>query len=145
MPDPLVPPVQITCFLDKYHAGDQLTRRSYSGILIYINRALIIWYSKRQNTVEASLFRSEIICGSIVCEKVEALTNKLWMFGMRVEGLTNMYVYNGSVVKSSTMTESILKKRHLSILYHAVRKAVADGKVRIGWVPTGRNLADLLT
>ena len=64
---------------------------------------------------------------------------------MRVEGLTNMYVYNGSVVKSSTMTEYILKKRHLSILYHAVRKAVADGKVRIGWVPTGRNISNLLT
>ena len=115
MPDPLVPPVQITCFLDKYHAGDQLTRRSYSGILIYINRALIIWYSKRQNTVEASLFRSEIICGSIVCEKVEALTNNLWMFGMRVKGPANIYVDNELVIKIVTMPESILKQENFSI------------------------------
>ena len=51
IPDPLVLPVQITCFLDAYHAGDQLTRHLYSGILIYINRALISWYSKSHNTV----------------------------------------------------------------------------------------------
>ena len=67
MPDPLGPLVQITCFLGVDHAGDHVTRPSYSGILIYINRALIRWYSKRQNTLEASSFGSEIICGRIVC------------------------------------------------------------------------------
>ena len=51
MIDPLGLPVRITCFLDTDHSGDQLTRGSYSGILIYINRAFICWYRKRQNTV----------------------------------------------------------------------------------------------
>ena len=56
-----------------------------------------------------------------------------------------MYVDNELVFKSVTMHESSIKKKHLSICYHAVREAVASGKVQIGWVPTGRNLADWLT
>ena len=43
--------VQITCFDDANHGGDQVTRRSRTGILIYVNKALIIWYRKRQNNV----------------------------------------------------------------------------------------------
>ena len=33
----------------------------HTGIIIYVQNALIIWYSKRQNTVEASTFGSELV------------------------------------------------------------------------------------
>jgi hypothetical protein len=39
-------PVQMNCFIDADHAGDKVTRRSHSGILIYLNSAPIDWYSK---------------------------------------------------------------------------------------------------
>ena len=38
MPEPLGPPVRINCFVDADHAGDQATRRSYTGIILMINR-----------------------------------------------------------------------------------------------------------
>ena len=51
----------------------------------------------------------------------KSLTYKLWTFGMLVKGHSCMYVDNESVFKSVTMTESRLKKKHLSICYQAVR------------------------
>jgi hypothetical protein len=42
------------CFVDANHAGDTETRRSQTGILLFCNRAPTIWFSKRQNSVEAS-------------------------------------------------------------------------------------------
>ena len=42
--------VTMSCFVDTDHAGCQATRQSQTGILIYVNRAPILWYSKRQNT-----------------------------------------------------------------------------------------------
>ena len=39
--------LQMTCFVDADHGGDQVTRRSRTGILIYVNKSPIIWYSKR--------------------------------------------------------------------------------------------------
>jgi hypothetical protein len=55
MPEPLGNPVNISVFVDANHAGNAVTRRSHSGILIYLQNALIIWQSRRQNTVETSL------------------------------------------------------------------------------------------
>jgi len=43
------------CFVDADLAGNTGTRRSQTGILIFVNRAPVIWYSKRQNTVEGIL------------------------------------------------------------------------------------------
>jgi hypothetical protein len=42
------------CFVDASHGSDRVTRRSQTGILIFCNKAPIMWYSKRQNTVETS-------------------------------------------------------------------------------------------
>ena len=44
------------CFVDANHTGDKTTRQSMTGILIFCNRAPIIWHSKRQNGVETSTF-----------------------------------------------------------------------------------------
>jgi hypothetical protein len=60
-PEPLGKAVSMTCYVDADHAGCVATRRSTTGVLIYVNNALILWHSKRQNTVEASTFGSEFI------------------------------------------------------------------------------------
>ena len=54
-------PIQINAFVDASHARNKVTRRSHTGILIYLNRAPIIWYSKAQRTVETSTFGAECI------------------------------------------------------------------------------------
>jgi hypothetical protein len=48
-------------FEDPDHAGDKLTRRLQKGIILFLNRASIIWYSKEQNTVKTSSFGSEFV------------------------------------------------------------------------------------
>ena len=37
VPIPLGTPIQVNCFVDSDHAGDRLTRRSQSGILLFCN------------------------------------------------------------------------------------------------------------
>ena len=55
-PEPRGQHVVVSCFVDANHAGNVKTRRLHMGILIYVQNAPIIWFSKRQNTVE-SLFQ----------------------------------------------------------------------------------------
>ena len=125
-------PVSMSCFVDADHAGCRVTRRSHTGVLIFINRAPILWYSKRQNTVEASTFGSEFIAAKIAVETIEGLRYKLRMMGVQVEGPTNVFCDNESVVKNLTKPESTLKKKHNAIAYHrGVREAQAAGIVRI--------------
>ena len=135
----------MSCFVDADHAGCRVTRRSHSGILLFLNKAPIMWYSKRQNTVETSTFGSEIVALKIAVEMTEGLRYKLRMMGIAVDGPTNVFCDNESVVKNTTRPESTLKKKHNAIAYHRVREAQAAGIVRISHEPGETNLADLLT
>ena len=137
--------VTTTCFVDADHAACRVTRRSHTGVIIYVNRAPIIWFSKRQNTVESSTFGSEFIAMRISIELVEALRYKLWMMGVPIDGSTNVFCDNEAVVKNSTVPESTLKKKHNAISYHRTREAQASGTIRIAKEPGTTNLADLFT
>ena len=138
-------PVSTHCFVDANLAGDLATRRSQTGILIFVNRAPVIWHCKRQNTVEASTFGAEIVALKNAIELVEALRYKLRMFGVPIECPTNVYCDNEAVTKNCSIPESTLKKKHHSIAYHRNREAVAAGIVRVAKEDTETNLADLLT
>ena len=131
------------CFVDADHASNTVTRRSQTGILIFLNRAPIVWYSKRQNTVETSTFGIEFI--AMRSEHIEALRYKLCMFGILSEGLTNVFCDNEAVFKNTTIPESTLKKKHNSICYHHCREAVAARVMRVAKEGTLTNLADLFT
>jgi hypothetical protein len=132
-------------FCDADHAGNLVTRRSHTGILIYLNQAPITWYSKAQKTVETSTFGSEFVALCIAVELIEALRYKLRMMGVPLDGPTNLFGDNSSVITNATVPSSTLKKKHNAICYHRVREAVAAKVVRIAYIPTGQNLADMFT
>ena len=61
MPEPLGNPVNIHVFVDANHAGNVVTRRSHTGILVFVQNSPILWVSCRQSTVETSTFGSEFV------------------------------------------------------------------------------------
>ena len=145
MPTPLGNAVVIKVYVDANHAGNLANRRSHTGILTYVNNAPIIWYSKRQNTVESSSFGSEFVALRIVTEMVQALRYKLKCFGVPMDSPAEVFCDNKSVVMNSSVPTSVLNKRHTAICYHKVREAQASEIIRTGWIPGDMNLADLFT
>lgn len=137
--------VILSMFVDTDHAGNRITRRSHTGIIIYVNSAPIIWYSKRQNTVESSTFGSEIVALRIGIELLEGIVYKLRMFGVPIEGETSIFCDNKSVVNSGTRPDTRLKKKHNSIAFHRISEYVAAGKALIYYEQSDSNVADLLT
>ena len=133
------------CFVDADHASNTVTRRLQTGILIFLNKAPIVWYSKQQNTVETSTFGSEFIAMRTAVEHIEALCYKLHMFGIPFEGPTNVFCDNEAVFKNTTIPESTLKKKHNSICYHRCHEAVAAKVMRVAKEGMLTNLADLFT
>ena len=145
MPEPLGKEVDINVFVDADHSGNRITRRSHTGIIIMVNMAPVVWYSKRQNTVETSTFGSEIVALRIAIELIDSLRYKLRMFGVPISGPARVFCDNESVVKTTTIPESRIKKKHSSIAYHRIRESVAAGAVLIYYESSETNLADLLT
>jgi hypothetical protein len=144
-PEPRGQSVSMSCFIDADHVSCCVTRISHTGILIYVENAPIIWYSKRQNTVESSTFGSEFIAMKTAVEQVEALRYKLWMMGIGINGPTNMFCDNKAAFKNSAFQESNIKKKHNSIAYHQTREAQAAHTVRIAWESGSTNRSNILT
>jgi hypothetical protein len=115
MPEPRGKTVVTRCYVDADHAGCLATRRSNTGVLILVNEAPMLWYSKRQITVESSTFGSEFYCD------------------------------NEAVVKNTTAPKSTLKKKHNAICYHRAREAQAAGHIRVRKILGTDNSADLFT
>ena len=55
-PDPRGKSVDLSMWVDSDHTGDKITRRLRTGYFIFLNTALIDWLSKKQATIEGSLF-----------------------------------------------------------------------------------------
>jgi hypothetical protein len=145
MPEPLGRPVTISTFVDANHAGNVVTRRSHTGILIYLQNTPVIWQSRRQNTVETSTFGSEFVALRTARDTIVALRYKLRMFGIPIEGPAYVYCDNQGVVKNVSIPESVLSKKHNAINYHAVRESVAANILRVAKEDSTTNVADLLT
>jgi hypothetical protein len=144
-PRPLGKGLECRCYVDADHAGDKVTRRSRTGIIIYLNSAPIVWYTKKQNTVETSTFGSEFVALKTATEMLRGLRYKLRMMGIPIDGPTYIYCDNNSVVVNSSSPASTLKKKSNSIAYHCVRDSVARDEQRVTYESTHTNLADLLT
>jgi hypothetical protein len=93
--------VTISAFVDANHAGNEVTRHLHTGIIIYVQNATILWYSKRQNMVEAATFRSEMVALQICKELIFAICYKLRMFGVEIDGPANVFCNNRGIVNDN--------------------------------------------
>jgi len=145
MPTPKGKPVRVSAYFDADHAGCLQTRRSTTGMIMFLNGTPIKWYSKRQNTVESSTYGSEIAAGRITVEFAIEMRYKIRMLGVPIVGSCMLYGDNNSMILNTTNPSSMIKKKHNSIAYHRVRENVASGVVDIVHVDSQDNLADILT
>ena len=53
--------IQVSCFVGSNHAGNKLTHCSQYGIILYCNKYPVVWYYKRQATVESSTVSFESV------------------------------------------------------------------------------------
>ena len=145
MPEARGHDVIMTCFVDANHGGNLKDRKSQTGVLIFLNKAPIHWYSKQQPSVETSTFGAEFCAMKVAVEMLEGMRYKLRMFGIPIDGPANVYCDNEAVYKNTVIPESTLKKKHHSIAYHRCREAVAAKTIRVAKQGTTKNLADLFT
>jgi len=144
-PEPLGKEVDLSLYVDSDLAGDSKTRRSRTGYFIFVNSALIMWLSKRQATIETSVFGAEFVAMKIGMEALRGLRYKLRMMGVPISGPSFIFGDNMSVIHNTQKPESTLKKKSNQICFHAVRESVAMKESLTGHIDTNENPADLAT
>ena len=87
-------------FVDSDHAGDKVSHRSKSGFLIYVNTVLGQWFSKKESTVETSVFGAEFVPMKEGIDAIRVLRYKL-----RISGPSYIYDDKMSVIHNSSRPE----------------------------------------
>ena len=145
MPQPRGLGFTVRAKVDADHTADTVTRRSRTGFLVYVNSALVYWFSKKQTSVETSSFGSEFTAMKQCCEYIKGLKYKLQMMGIPCDEPAYIEADNQSVLCNTTIPDSTLKKKSQSIAYHMVREGAARDEWRTAYISTHDNEADLLT
>ncbi len=70
MPEPLGRDIDACMMCESDHAGGKRTRCSCTGFVIFCNMALIDWVSKKQATIETSVFGAKFVAMKHGIEKL---------------------------------------------------------------------------
>ena len=144
-PVPLGEPITLTTYVDANLFHDMLTGRSVTGILHFVNQMPADWYCKKQGTVEAATYGTEIVAARTATDQVIDLRNTMRYLGVPVEDHTVMFGDNKSVVDSAMIPHHKLNKRHHALSFHRVREAVASGMLWFIHIDGKLNPADVLS
>jgi hypothetical protein len=145
LPKPLINEIEITVFVDSDHAHDKVSRRSITGLLIFVGRTPVFYTSKRQGAIETLTYGAEFCGMKTAVEELIAVRYMLRCLGVKVEHASMICGDNLGVIQNATISESLLKKKHVAIAYHKTREAAAAGichPIKMGGV---NNFADTLT
>ena len=145
LPKQIMKPVTLSIYFDASFACDLITRRSVTGIIVFVNSTPIRWYVKKQNTVETSTYGAELVAGRIATEMAIEFRYIFRMLGVPVKGPVNLCGDNKGMVQNCSMLSSQLKKKHNAIAYHRIRESVAAGIIKLGHVSSEKNLSDICT
>ena len=105
-PEPQGKDVDICMFVDSDHAEDKVSCRSRSGFLIYVITALMPWCSKKQSTVETSVFVVEFVVMKQGIDALRGLRYKLRMMGILIFSPSYIYGDTMFVMNNTSRPES---------------------------------------
>lgn len=131
-------------FSDADHAGDEKTRRSTSGMVSINSCAAITWWSRLQHSVAISSTEAEYVAAS------EAANELVWLkllFKELIEydGTPSMYVDNQSAIKLAQNPQHHRRSKHIDVRFHSIREKVERGVLKLEYVPSSEQTADILT
>jgi hypothetical protein len=139
-------PFDATIYTDSDWAQEREDRKSNGGWILMVNGRPIIWQCKKQKTTALSSSEAELY--SLVEGVREALYIKQWLefYMNRDPSLSvTMKCDNSGANEMADHKTDHGRTKHIDLRHFFVREHVARQTIKMVYVPTNENLADLLT
>ena len=108
--------------------------QSRTRFVIHMNMSLVNWYSKKQSTIETSVFKAEFVVMKVGVETLHAAQYKIRMMGIPIYGLAYIYGDNMSVIHYTSKPELTHERNCNAIAYHDVHESVVMQESLIGHI-----------
>jgi transposase InsO family protein len=137
--------VEVCAFADADWANDKGDRKSISGWVAKLNGDPISWSSKKQRVVALSTCEAELYAEAAAIQEVLWLRGLLEELGLHTRTGSVVFGDNQSTIAVSQNGVRSDRTKHVDVKYHFITEAVDNGVVKLVWVPTTQQQADIFT
>ncbi|MDR3548147.1 MAG: reverse transcriptase domain-containing protein, partial [Candidatus Pacebacteria bacterium] len=136
----------VEVYADADWAGDREDRKSITGWVATVNGDPVSWTSKKQKVVSQSTCEAELYAEAAAINEGKWLSDLLLELGVTKKNCRpTIYGDNQS---TQALTKNGIKSertKHVAIKYAYVHDEVAQNRVKLVWIPTTDQVADILT
>jgi hypothetical protein len=132
-------------YTDSNWAGSVSNKKSTSGCCFSLGSTMISWQSRKKSSIALITSKEEYIAAcSTSCEAIwnRKLLTDLFELGMEA---TAILCDNQSYIKMTTNPVFHDRSKHIEIRYHYIRDMVHRGSLKLQYVSTDEQVADVLT
>jgi hypothetical protein len=137
---------KILCFSDSDYADDKVDRKSQSGYIVKVGGRTVSWRSAKQASVAQSTMEAEFV--AMAESFSEATFVKKLIDEMGVSKLSDpieLLSDNQAAISAVKNPVHHSRAKHIDIKYHSIREGCENGKLRVTYVPSVDNQADIMT
>nr|GEX18190.1 copia protein [Tanacetum cinerariifolium] len=135
---------ELTGFSDADYAGCKDTFKSTSGGAQFLGEKLVSWSLKKQDCTTLSTAKAEYVSLSACCVQVFWMRIQLTDYGFHFNKIP-IYCDLKSAIAISCNPVQHSRTKHIAIRYHFIKEHVEKGTIKLYFVETDYQLADLFT
>eukprot|EP00253_Pinus_taeda_P004411 PITA_04411 len=132
-------------YTDADWAGSVDDRKSTSAGAFFMGSKLVSWFSKKQSSIALSTAKAEYVATASCCTQLLWMMQTLQDFQITCTPPISILCDNTSAISISMHLIMHSKTRHIPIKYHFLREQVLEQKVKLEYVPSKEQVADILT
>lgn len=136
---------KLNAFLDASWADDKDDSRSTYGFCILWGRSLLLWKSKKHRSVSLSSTDAEYLAASELTREVCWILNIFEGLSIKIELPVVIRGDNKNANNLANNTSSNSRTRHIDIKQRYVLEKAKDGIIRMDWISTFEQVADMFT
>ncbi len=131
--------------MDADWASDPIDRRSISGFTFLICGGAVSWSSKKQHSTALSSTEAEYMAASNATKEAIWLRTFLSELGFKMDAPLPLLIDNQSAIALAKNSAFHDRTKHIAVRYHFIREKYEAGEIDVSYVPTGDQVADVLT
>lgn len=135
----------MTGYADSDWAGNVTDRKSVSGYIFKVYSATVSWTTRRKTSVALSSAEAEYMALSVAVTEVLWLRRLLVDLGVKIDEPTVIFEDNQACIRVAEDDKKMKRLKHVDVRYHFVRDEIQKGVIRLVYVPTDSQIADVMT